>query len=164
MTHYISITKTMIAKDFAEILIRKIIKFHDFSSSITTDRSSIFISKYHDALYYALKIKFKLFTIYHSQTDDQTKRQNSIMKQYFKVFVNFQQNDWVKLLSMIEFVYNNNKHTFTQMFSFETMQRYTSRMFFEKFANFKAKSKSAKKHVEKLIALMKILKINLAYA
>ena len=37
-------------------------------------------------------------------------------------------------------------------------------MFFEKFANFKIKSKFAKKYVEKLIELMKILKINLTYA
>ena len=162
MTHYISIKKTMIAENLVEILIRKIIKFHDFFSSITTNRKSIFISKYHDVLCYILKIKFKLFTIYHSQTNDQTKRQNSIMKQYFKIYVNFQQNNWIKLLSMIEFVYNNNKHAFTQMSFFETMQKYISKMSFEKFANFKIKSKSAKKHVEKLIELIKILKINLA--
>ena len=154
----------MIAENLVEILIRKIIRFHDFSSSITIDRDSVFTSKYYDALCYALKIKFKLFTTYHSQTDDQTKRQNSIMKQYLKVFVNFQQNDWVELLSMIEFAYNNSKHAFTQMSSFETMQKYTSRMFFEKSANFKVKSKFAKKHVEELIELMKVLKINLTHA
>ena len=164
MTHYISITKIVIAKNLVEILIRKIIKLHDFSSSITTDKSSIFISKYHDALCYAFKIKLKLFIVYHSQTNDQIERQNSIMKQYFKFFVNFEQNDWMKLLSMTEFVYNNNKHAFTQMSSFETMQEYTSKMFFEKSANFKIKSKFVKKHVEKLIELMKILKINLIYA
>ena len=164
MTHYISITKIVIAENLVEILIRKIIRFHDLSSSITTNRNSIFISKYHDALCYALKIKFKLFIAYHSQTNDQIECQNSIMKQYFKFFVNFEQNDWMKLLSMIEFVYNNSKHTFTQMSFFETMQKYTSRMFFEKFANFKTKSKFVKKHVEELIELMKILKVNLVHA
>ena len=65
---------------------------------------------------------------------------------------------------MIEFVYNNNKHAFTQMSFFETMQKYISKMSFEKFANFKIKSKFAKKHVEKLIELIKILKINLTFA
>ena len=70
----------------------------------------------------------------------------------------------MKLLSIIEFVYNNNKYAFTQMSSFKTMQKYISKIFFEKFANFKIKSKFAKKHVEKLIALMIILKINLTYA
>ena len=65
---------------------------------------------------------------------------------------------------MIEFVYNNNKHALTQMSFFVTIQKYISKMFFEKFANFKTKSKFAKKHVEKLIELIKILKINLTYA
>ena len=63
---------------------------------------------------------------------------------------------------MIEFVYNNNKHAFTHISFFKTMQKYISKMSFEEFANFKTKSKFAKKHVEKLIELMKILKINLA--
>ena len=163
MTHYIFVIKIVIAKDLAEILIREVIRLHELSSSITTDRNSVFISKYHDALCYALKIKFKLFTIYHSQTNDQTKRQNSIMKQYFRVFVNFEQNNWVKLLSMTEFAYNNSRHAFTKMSSFEVMQRYTSRMFFEESINFKITSKSIKKHVEKLIELIKILKTNLTH-
>ena len=93
MTHYISVIKIVIAKNFAEILIREVIRLHEFSSSITTNQNSIFTSKYHDALCYVLKIKFKLFIIYYFQTNDQTKRQNSIMKQYFKIFVNFEQNN-----------------------------------------------------------------------
>ena len=64
---------------------------------------------------------------------------------------------------MIEFVYNNNKYAFTKMSSFEIMQNYTLKMFFEKFVNFKIKSKFVKKHVEKLIELIKILKINLTH-
>ena len=121
MIHYISVTKTMIAKNLAEILIREIIRLHDFSSSITINRSSIFIFKYHDSLCYALKIKLKLSTTYHSQIDDQTKRQNSIMKQYFRAFVNFEQNNWIELLFMTKFVYNNNKHVSTKISSFEIM-------------------------------------------
>ena len=163
MTHYIFVIKIVIAENFVEILIREIIRFHEFSSSITTNRNSIFISKYHDALCYVLKIKFKFFTIYHFQTNDQTKRQNSIIKQYLKIFVNFEQNNWIKLLSMIKFVYNNNRHAFTRMSSFEIMQKYTLKMFFEKFANFKIKIKFVKKHVEKLIELIKILKTNLTH-
>ena len=65
---------------------------------------------------------------------------------------------------MTKFVYNNNKHAFTRLSSFEIMQNYISRMFFEKFANFKVKSKFVKKHVEELAKLLKILKINLIHA
>ena len=46
---------------------------------------------------------------------------------------------------------------------FEIMQKYTSKMFFEKFVNFKITLKFVKKHVKKLIKLIKILKINLIY-
>ena len=162
MTHYIPIKKTVTAENLAEILIREIIRLHGLPSSITTDRDSIFTSKYHDALCYALKIKLKLSTTYHPQTDGQTERQNSTMEQYLRTFVNFQQDNWVELLPMTEFAYNNSRHASTQMSPFEAMQRYTPRMSFEKPADFKAKSKSAKKHAEKLTELMRILKANLA--
>ena len=62
---------------------------------------------------------------------------------------------------MIEFAYNNNKHASIENFSFEIMQRYSSRMFFEKILNKKIEFKFAKKHVEHLIELFRILKDNL---
>ncbi len=40
-----------------------------------------------------LKIDAKLFTAYHSQTNDQTERSNAIMKHYLRAFVNYMQND-----------------------------------------------------------------------
>ena len=93
MTYYIFVTKTINAKNFVEILIREIIKFYDFFSSITTNRNSIFTFKYHDALCHAFRIKLRISTTYHSQTNEQTKRQNNTMKQYFRTFVNFEQNN-----------------------------------------------------------------------
>ena len=86
------------------------------------------------------------------------------MKQYFKTFVNFKQNDWIELLFMTKFVYNNNKHASIWLSSFEIMQNYISRMFFEKFANFKIKSKFVKKHAEEFAKLLKVFKINLIHA
>ena len=164
MIHYIFVTKIVIAKNFVEILIREIIQLHNFSSFITTNRNSIFTFKYHDLLCYAFKIKLKLFTTYHFQINNQTKRQNNIMKQYFKTFVNFKQNDSIELLFMTKFIYNNNKHAFIRLSLFEIMQNYISTISFEKFANFKVKSKFVKKHVEKFAKFLKIFKINLIHA
>ena len=86
------------------------------------------------------------------------------MKQYFRTFVNFEQNDWIELLLITKVVYNNNKHAFIRLSSFEIVQKYILKMFFEKFANFKIKSKFVKKHVEKFVKLFKIFKINLIHA
>ena len=65
---------------------------------------------------------------------------------------------------MTKSVYNNNKHAFIRLLLFEIIQNYISKMFFEKFANFKIKSKFVKKHVEKFAKIFKILKFNLIYA
>ena len=164
MTHYIFVTKTIIAENLVEILIREIIRLHELSSSITTDRSFVFTFKYHDALCHALRIRLRMSTAYHSQTDDQTERQNSTMKQFLRAFVNFEQNNWIELLSLTKFAYNNTKHASTQMSSFEVMQKYISRMSFENSANFKAKFKFANEHVKKLTKLLNVLKTNLTHA
>lgn len=53
------------------------------------------------------------------QTNDQTERQNNIMKVYFQVLVNYKQNDWAKLLPMAKFAYNNVKNTYTDHIFFD---------------------------------------------
>ena len=41
------------------------------------------------------------------------------MKQYLKCYVNYQQNNWIELLSAAQFAYNNNTQTFTEISSFQ---------------------------------------------
>ena len=93
MTHYISVIKKINAKQLTDVIIKKIVKYHDVSKFIMTDRDFLFISRFYSSLCYVLKIKRKLFTIFYFQIDDQTKRQNNIMKQYLRIHVNFTQND-----------------------------------------------------------------------
>ena len=164
MIHYISVTKTIFAEDLIEVLLREVIRFHGLSSSIVIDRGFIFTFKYNDALCYVLKIKRRLSIAFHFQIDGQIERMNSVMKQFLRVFVNFEQNDWIKLLLMVEFAYNNSKHAFTDISPFEIMLGYSLRMFFEKTWDKKVKFKSAKEHAEHLIELLRVLKDNLLVA
>ena len=60
------------------------------------DRDSQFVNHFWNQLCRKLNIKIKLFTIYHLETNDQIENANDIMKQYFKAFCNYLQNDWVK--------------------------------------------------------------------
>ena len=41
------------------------------------------------------------------------------MEAYLQAFVNFEQNDWARLLPMAEFTYNNAKNTSTDYMFFE---------------------------------------------
>ena len=81
MNHYVSIIKTIKIKNLTNVFIKEIIRYHEFFTIIIIDRDSLFTFEYYSFLYYALKIKKKTFTTFHSQIDEQTKRQNNIIKQ-----------------------------------------------------------------------------------
>ena len=146
MTHYVSITKTIFAKNLTKIFMKKIIKLHDIFALVIIDRNTIFTSKFYFILIYCLKIKHKLSTIFYFQIDGQTKKLNVFMKQYFRVYVNFEQNDWVILLFMIEFAYNNSINASIDCSSFEVNLNFFSRMSFEKLFDFRIKSMLVKQH------------------
>ena len=59
-----------------EILIQKMFRYHDLSTSITSDRRPQFVVTVWKTFCRLLKITCKLSTIAHSETDDQTKRAN----------------------------------------------------------------------------------------
>ena len=101
------------------------------------------MSKLWSLLCYFLSIKRQLFTSFHSQTDGQTDQQNSIIKVYLCVFVNWEQNNWAKLLSMTEFAYNNAKNASIGHTQFELNCRYHPWVSFKDKCNARSKSFSA---------------------
>ena len=44
---------------------------------------------------------------YHPEGDGQTEHTNQTLEQYLRVYCNYQQDNWSKLLSLVEFAYNN---------------------------------------------------------
>ena len=44
---------------------------------------------------------------YHPEGDGQTERTNQTLEQYLRVYCNYQQDNWSKLLPLAEFAYNN---------------------------------------------------------
>ena len=61
----------------------------------------------------------------------QTEQQNQTMKVYLQVYCNETQNNWMKLLFMNELLYNNSKHTVTQMISFYANREWNSKLNFD---------------------------------
>ena len=58
-------------------------------------------------------------TAFHSQTDEQTEHMNQILKCYLHCYINYQQNDWIKLLPSTEYTYNNSIQASTEKTPFE---------------------------------------------
>jgi hypothetical protein len=100
------------------------------SNTIISNRESQFVSLVWKLLCKALKIDVKLLTTFHSETDDQSEIINQNIKRYLRNYCNYQQNDWLKWLSMTEFASNAATSTFTELFVFMTNYEFELRMSF----------------------------------
>ena len=49
--------------------------------------------------------------VYHPETHCQSELTNQTLEKYLRCFVNYQQDDWVDLLHLAKFAYNNSKHS-----------------------------------------------------
>jgi len=76
MAQYISISKTLIAMQLADIFFEKIVCCYRAFKEIVSDRGSIFTSGYWSEIYYQAKIKCWLSTAFHPQMNEQTECQN----------------------------------------------------------------------------------------
>ncbi len=64
------------------------------------------------------------------------------MEVYLRAFVNFEQNDWARLLPMAEFAYNNVKNASTGHTPFELNCVFHSRASYEEEVDPRSQSKS----------------------
>ncbi len=83
------------------------------------------------------------------------------MKAYLRAFVNFEQNDWARLLLMAEFAYNNAKNVSTGHTPFELNCGFHSRASYKKDVDPHSQSKSADKLATELRKLMTVCRENL---
>ena len=74
------------------------------------------------------KFKQNMPTAFRPETDGQTKKTNSTLEQYLRMYCNYQQNNWAQRLPTAEFSYNNHYQASTKCSPF--------------FANYTMKKKS----------------------
>ena len=161
MVHYKPVRVTIDASGLAEVIINVVVQHHGLPDSIVTDEGLLFTSKFWSSLYYFVNIKWRLSTAFHPQTDGQTERQNSTMKAYLRAFVNFEQNDWARLLPMAEFAYNNTKNVSTGHTSFELNCGYHLWMSYKEDVNLRSQSKLVDELSAELRELMIVCRKNL---
>ena len=58
---------------------------------------------------------------YHPESNGQTERVNQVLEQYLRCYINYQQTDWVDLLPLAEFAYNNSVHASSGMTPFQVV-------------------------------------------
>jgi hypothetical protein len=109
MAHFIPLPKDgKKATDLAITFAREVWKHHGLPSDIVSDRDSRFTSEVWKEFLRLSGIRPRMSTAFHPQTDGQTERLNQTIEAYLRSFVGHEQNDWVSLLPMAEFAYNNS--------------------------------------------------------
>ena len=87
-----------------------------------------------------------------------------MIEAYFRVFVNFEQNDWARLLPMAEFAYNNAKNASTGFTPFEFNCKYHPRVFYKEDLDPHSKSRTAEELSSELQELINMYQQNLHHA
>jgi len=148
MVHFIPTTEKMLAEELARLFRDNVWKLHGLPESIISDRRPQFTAGLMRELNEMLGIKSKLSTVFHPQTDGQTKRINQELEQYLRMFIDHRQEQWPEWLGMAEFAYNNKVHSSTRTSPFKANYRQDPRMGFK--GRKKGKYVGAEKFVEKM--------------
>jgi len=112
---YIPCRKTIDSLELAKIFFKYWVKDQGIPADIVSDRGSVFTSKFWSAFCFHLKVRRKLSTAFHPQTDGQTERQNQGIEGFLRIYCNQHQDDWAELLHFAEFAYNNSFHESIKM-------------------------------------------------
>jgi hypothetical protein len=163
MAHFVPCRDDYDSKKFAELFVQWVFRLHGLPSSVVSDRGSVFTSRFTRELCKILKIKQKLSTAFHPQTDGQTERINAILEQYLRGYCNYQQDDWLDFLSLAEFSHNNKISSTTGLTPFFANYGYHPRYEFLA-ADDKPKQKALKSFVDQLDQLEKHIQAEITWA
>ena len=105
---------TLSAAGTARLYVQHIWRHYGLPKKAVSDRGPQFVAEFMKELYQLLAIKLAATTAYHPQGDGQMERVNQELEQYLLLFINQRQDDWVGLLLLTEFQYNNRVHSVTQ--------------------------------------------------
>ncbi len=132
--HYISCftdDEKITAEKTAELMLQWIYWIHDLLNFIVSNWDFQFTFILWKSLCKRLNINLQLFTVYHSQINDQSEWVNQNVEKYLWFFCLYMQNDWAKLLLMIKFINNNALFSVIFSISFFLNKDFHSCMSFE---------------------------------
>ena len=127
MAHFVPLACLPDAETTAETFVREIVRLHGLPDEIITDRGTQFTSRFWKRMLEVLDIKQSLSTAYHPQTNGQSERTNQTLQQYLRCYCSHHQDDWVSLLPLAEFSFNNTCNASTKLTPFYVNHGYHPR-------------------------------------
>ena len=148
MTHFVATIKGMLAEGLVRLFRDNVWKLHGLPESVVSNRGLQFAAELTKELNQMLGVETKLSTVFHPQTDGQTKRMNQELEQYLRFFIDYKQKDQPEWLASAEFAVNNKTHSATKVSPF--MANYGRELRMETDIRKKEKVKKAMEFVERI--------------
>ena len=121
VAHFLPVKATYTAEKLAQLYHKEIVRLHGVPKSITSDRDTIFTSRFWRSLHRALGTQLNFSTAFHPQSDGQTERVNQQLEDMLRMCVLDFGSSWVDHLPLVEFAYNNSYHSSIQMAPYEAL-------------------------------------------
>ena len=112
---FIPVYDTITSADLACLFVLHVFSKYSIPSHVTSNRDLEFVLNFFYSLDTALDMQLHFTSDYYSEGDRQTECRNQTLKQYLHVYCNYQQDNWSKLLPLIEFSYNNTPSAITDV-------------------------------------------------
>ncbi|WVZ80352.1 hypothetical protein U9M48_027835, partial [Paspalum notatum var. saurae] len=109
--HFLPVKTVYRANTYAELYIAKIVSLHGVPRTITSDRGSVFVSRFWEQLQNALGTKLIHSSAYHPQTSGQVERVNQIVEDMPRALG--------RVFAPAQFAYNNGYQKSLEMAPFE---------------------------------------------
>ncbi|WVZ63815.1 hypothetical protein U9M48_013420 [Paspalum notatum var. saurae] len=119
--HFLPVKTYYTAGTYAEIYISRIVSLHGVPQTITSNRGSLFVSRFWEHLQTALGTKLIRSSAYHPQTSGQVERVNQILEDMLRACALTYSTKWDECLPLAEFAYNNSYQKSLDMASFEAL-------------------------------------------
>jgi hypothetical protein len=87
LAHFIPVATTYRVRQYVELYLSRIVRYHGIPKTIISDRWSIFVARICEQLHECMGTHLIRSTAYHPQTDGQTERVNQIIEDMLRACV-----------------------------------------------------------------------------
>src|SRR6266550_7672373 len=101
-----SCNKTITADKTTNLYIQNVFKNFGLPDVMISDQGPQFASHVFNGIMDSLKVKHRMSTTFHPQTDGQTERYNAELEAYLHIFCAYEPDTWNKILPIAQFVHN----------------------------------------------------------
>jgi hypothetical protein len=108
LAYFIPVATTYRIRQYVELYLLHIVRYHGIPKTIISDRWSIFVARFWEQLHECLGTHFIWILAYHPQTDEQTEWVNQIIEDILCACVLTDGRKWYKHLLLAEFSYKNS--------------------------------------------------------